>query len=264
MKKILFILTILIASATESRSCSCILVHFCQYVQDTTVKIAIQGRVISNKTYSDDNQAVYMQVLKKYKEDILITDTIKVYGGPNEAACDVDVLWHFQVGDTVLLAFGYVYYYPPVVNPDSLHENYFGLRPQLCNIVELHVFDGIVNGAISPDVWQYPLDHFNDALHDCSFTTSVHPEQYAGNHINVYPNPSADGKVYLQTDLPVDLIDRIRVFSVDGRLVREMTGLNNGSVILLDTGDLGNGLYVLEIQCGAKMLYRKLEVRGEK
>ena len=264
MKKTIFFLAFLQIVSFTSKACDCALVPFCQYMQQAQVQATVQARVISSKNYSAYNQAVYLQVIKKYKDELSITDTIKLYGGPNEAACDVDVLQHFQIGDTVLLAFGYIDNYPPVENPDAANENYFGLRPQLCYLVELHVLDGIVNGPISTDVWQYPLDRFDDALSDCSFTSLPHPNEYPDNYIRIYPNPTADGKVYLDTNLPLDLIDRIRVFSIDGRMIREMTGLNNGQVYMIDIGDLNDALYILEIQCEEKQFYRKLEVGSER
>jgi hypothetical protein len=71
----------------------------------------------------------------------------------------------------------------------------------------------------------------------------------------VFPNPPIDGKVYLESNLPLDIIDRIRVLSSDGRLIQEFTGLQG---VHLEINGLRSGLYFLEIWYAGKLYYKTI------
>ena len=60
-------------------ACSCEWPIFCEFLEEPTVKLAFQAKVIKHAEYESDNLAVYLKLIKKYKDDIQVTDTIKIY-----------------------------------------------------------------------------------------------------------------------------------------------------------------------------------------
>lgn len=259
MKKTVLFLLIFIACLSESKACSCIEVHFCDYIRDTAVHVAVRAKVLGSVVYAPDNFAVYLEVLHTYKDLDGITDTIKVYGNENDFACFVHVLNFFPVGDTVIAAFSiYQIEGAPLINPDSLTEHFYEVRPTLCNMVVLNVHDGVVTGAIHPNVESYPLSHFDEALTTCQFpVVGVSDFLNPDPHFSIYPNPAAGGKLYVRNERQQDPIEKIRVRSIDGRLIREYAGLTGN---LMEINQIGNGVRVLEIHSGGQIHYRKVIV----
>ena len=260
MKKIILLSVIVLTALAESKACSCIGFHFCQYIQHAPVKVAVQARVIRSKVYAPDNFAVYLQVLKKYKDEVNCTDTIKVYGNTMESFCYVDVLAHFPVGDTVIVAFGiFNFFATPIDNPDAMTEDYFEVQPILCEMNKLILKNGVVSGAISPGVTTCPLDVFEAGLNNCMFSAVDAPESgRQASPFLVFPNPATDGKIFVAGQSAQGPIEKIRVFHMDGRLIAEYSNLvrdQNGRVEieLYDTG-----VYVLEILAGGRGYYQKV------
>lgn len=258
MKKIILFLVFGLALLAESQACSCAFFPFCQYIQHPPVKVAVQARVIRSKVYAPDNFAVYLQVLEKYKDDVAVTDTIKVYGNDFESFCYVNVLSYFPVGDTVIVAFGiFNGFLTPIVNPDSLTEHYYEVKPILCEMVKLNLQNGIVSGSISPGINACSLSDFEAGLGLCSFpVVGVREYEQLDPNFHIYPNPASDGRVYIRSERPYDPIEKIRLFSMDGRLIRVFFGLPAGDTIEMDLP--GAGIYLLEIAGSGKMYYRKV------
>ncbi len=255
MKKVFLLLPLLIAFLAESKACSCVGIHFCSYIQDTSVHVAVQAEVIGSVTYGPDNSAVYLKVLKKYKENTALTDTIKVYGNHWSATCYVHVLLQFPVGATVIAAFGWHQGNRNVLfNPDSLTENYYEIRPSSCSTILLSVENGVVSGRIAEGVPSYPLSNFEIALDQCQFPL---PEEIVCNY-SIYPVPSFNGKMYIEPNYNNDHVEKIRVFSIDGRLIGDFSGQYSspGNPIFIDLP--GSGIYVLEIFCNGDVHYKKI------
>lgn len=255
MKKTCLFLLIVFTYVTESKACDCLIFNFCDHLHDPTVKVAIQAEVIRSVVYTSDNYAVYLKVLKKYKDEANITDTIKIYGNEWAATCYVNVLDQFLVGDTVITTFGFSWEEDPLLfNGDSLTENYYELRPISCDMVNLRVQNGIVSGRIYEGIATYPLSHFENALQQCDFS----PPVTAVCHYSVYPIPSSDNKVYVRKEYTDNTIEKIRLLSIDGRLLQEYSGLLNDITEPVEIDLPGIGIYLLEIRCSGKVYYKKV------
>ncbi|HOY03871.1 MAG TPA: T9SS type A sorting domain-containing protein [Saprospiraceae bacterium] len=264
MKKTIFFLAFLQIISFTSKACDCANSYFCSLIKDTSSRMAIEARVIAHKNYGMYNQAVYLQVIKKYKDELSITDTIKIYGSPNEAACAVNVAADFSLGSIVFLAFSHIDDYAwdgPIVNPDAGQENFSEFKPLSCNMVLLRVEEGIVVGAISEGVYNYPLGNFLTALQDCNYPP-IETVEYKCPEVNytVFPNPSPDGRLHIRSEFVSDYAEKIRVFSIEGRLIHEYSGLRGGPVKSMEIDRLGSGIYVLEITCGGRIYYKKVLV----
>ncbi|MCC6282838.1 MAG: T9SS type A sorting domain-containing protein [Saprospiraceae bacterium] len=259
MKKHILVLLLLTVGLAEGKACSCIQIHFCSYLRDTSVKVAVQARVLHSVVYAPDNFAVYLKVLKIYKQEVPITDTIKVYGNDQDFACYVNVLSFFPVGDTVIGAFSsFQFTEAQLPNPDSLTEHYYEVRPTLCNMLVLNLLHGIVTGPITEGLDAYPLDHFEDGLSTCIFPVVDVPEyENPELHFRIYPNPSRSGKLYISSQSSHDPIEKIRVYAVDGRLNCEYFNLSENQPLPLEISISGTGVHVLEIHSGGKVFYQK-------
>jgi hypothetical protein len=75
----------------------------------------------------------------------------------------------------------------------------------------------------------------------------------------VYPNP-ADNEVFIKTNgLNKSQSTLIKIFSMDGRLIKNQQLENIGSSI--DCSALQNGLYLLQLQNGDKVYQSKLVIQ---
>lgn len=262
MKKVILFFTLLFTGIVQSHACSCFFEHYCTFIRDSSVQVAVQAKVINSVIYGQDNYAVYMKVIKNYKEETHpVTDTIKVYGNDWEASCFVNVLNYFPVGDTVIVGFTDFEMSPEVLfNPDSLTEHYTEVRPILCGMVSLAVQNATVYGLIHPGVNSFPLSHFQNALTTCDFSITTGVSEEADSDFRLFPNPSQQGKMYLLQENLNDPVDRVLVYAADGRLVREyrVPAGQGQSPIELEPGTAG--MYWIEIHCGAKTYFRKAMV----
>jgi hypothetical protein len=87
-------------------------------------------------------------------------------------------------------------------------------------------------------------------------TTSVSPVPFRPDDLKVYPNPAAD-RFWINAagfEPPVTM----KIFSPDGRLLKEKDLSDNDSVVSFDCSDLDNGLYLIQITDGIKSGQAKL------
>jgi hypothetical protein len=73
----------------------------------------------------------------------------------------------------------------------------------------------------------------------------------------IYPNPSGSGKLYITSESPHNPIEKIRVFSVDGRLKCEYSNLSGNQQFPVEIELSGTGVHVLEIHSGGRVFYQK-------
>lgn len=258
MKKALLSFFFLLAGLVQGSACSCLASYYCEFIRDSSVHVAVQAKVIHSVVYGPDNYAVYMKVIKNYKAGSPVTDTIKVYGNDWEASCFVNVLGFFPVGDTVIVAFDSFQLSPETLyNPDSLTEHYTEVRPTLCGMVSLAVQQGMVYGLIHPGVNNYPLSHFQNALNTCDFSGTTGVSEQPELYFNIFPNPASDGRLYVRIEGQHDPIEKIRLFSIDGRLAGEYSNLAGDRYSPIEILLPGSGVHVLEIHISGKTYYRK-------
>jgi hypothetical protein len=82
------------------------------------------------------------------------------------------------------------------------------------------------------------------------FTTSIVTQ---ANSLQMYPNPVGD---YFQINSS-EPIDRVFMYSSEGKLIKEWLGAENYNL----DGAISNGLYMLQIKLGEKLLYTKVLIQ---
>jgi len=258
-----FILALIFISflISEGQACQCYSLNFCDYLKESAKKIAIEATVLHHKVYSQ-NDAVYLNVDKIYRDDVGISSIIKLYGKSGTGDCHVDVLKRFPDGVKVYLIVGLEYNGHDVThgftNPDAIYENYWEVAPFSCFMVLLNVKNDIVSGRISDKLYEYPLGLFEQHLETCDY--SIEELNMFRCHqlpFKVYPNPSADGIINIGNEYYYTAIKRIRIYDISGRLLYDQS-------FILDpfqhaSFDLKNaGLYIVEFQCEGSTLYEKV------
>ena len=242
-------------------SCSCTALYFCEYLKEGSVKIAIEATVLHHKVYSQ-NDAVYLSVDKIFRDDVGITDTIKLYGESETADCHVDVLRRFPVGAKVYLIIGLQYngedWAHEYVNPDAIYENYWEVAPFSCLMILLSVTNNIVSGPILSEVREYPLSSFENHLQNCDYSLEeLNSSRCKDLPFRVYPNPSEDGEINIVNQYRYTSINRIRIFDTAGRLLYAQK--LDWDPFQKAKFDLKySGLYIVEFQCEESTFYEKV------
>jgi hypothetical protein len=240
-------------------ACSCEAVYFCEYIKEKTTIAAFQAKVIAHKAYSPKNMAIYLEIMRKYKDEVGMTDTIKLYGKENESDCAINVCERYAIGDTVILSIGPSWDNNEILNPDSLVENYWEYYPTLCDFLHLRVKEGKVRGRITNEIFEYPLALFNDQLDGCRFSVEQ-PKNLTCLEDNfiVFPNPSTTDKVTIKVDSLWNTIQKIRVFGGDGRLLSEFYDVKIHPIDYIEIEGFQGGLNIIEITCDDRRYYKKI------
>jgi hypothetical protein len=247
-------------------SCSCDRIYFCEYLKDADNQIAIEATVLHHKVYLQ-NDAVFLKVDKVFRDDVGITDVIKLYGKSGTADCHVDVLNRFPDGTKVYLIIGLQYNGNDVshsfVNPDAIYEDHWEIAPFSCLMISLTVRNNIVTGPILPGVGEYPLAEFESRLQNCDF-----PEEVLNNSrctqlpFRIYPNPSTDGIVNIGNLYRYSSIKRIRICDISGRFVYDEI-LESVPYQKATIRFEYSGVYILEFQCEENTFFEKIIVQLE-
>ncbi len=242
-------------------ACSCDIVYFCDYLtmdNDDEI-IVVKGEVIDDRNYSSDNQAVYLKVLSTFRSDVEITDTIKIFGSDSEAGCEVNVFSRFRYGHTVYLGLRLQYNGEDIGftidDPEASIENYWKFKPLLCGTRVLRIEDGMIKGAISDGVFEYPEELFENSLGDCPFVlNSTESPNALEAGISIFPNPSANGAINIRSKIS---ISQVNLYDLSARLILSQNGsqLSRNSLYLNQPG-----IFFLEIIADGKRHYEKVIV----
>ena len=261
-KKMLALMGLFCIHLTMIVACSCSALFICEYIEAEASIVAFQARVIKHREYSPQNLAVYLEVIKRYKDEVGMTDTIKLYGMKQEASCDVYFSHNrYPVGDTVIMAIGTSDYGYEFYNPDSLFENYWEYRPNLCKLIYLKVNDGTVVGIITNKISEYPLSWFDEQLEECGFSLEQLQElKCSEDSFILFPNPSATTEVSIRGKYSMNTFERIRVFAADGRLLSDFREKAGEHIYHWKLKGLREGLNIIEITCNGQVYYKKVIV----
>ncbi len=103
---------------------------------------------------------------------------------------------------------------------------------------------------------------FAEALEN-GFITSTHQVEIPETYVNVFPNP-ASSETFIELDLTADSPVQIRVLNMQGQPVaqRNYGNMMGEHVFPINTNSFANGMYIIEIQIGSQIQYRKLQVNG--
>ena len=247
-------------------SCTCDRLYYCEYLKNPDNQIAIEATVLHHKVYLQ-NDAVFLRVDKVFRDDVGITDVIKLYGKAETADCHVNVLDRFPDGAKVYLIIELQYNGNDVshgfVNPDAIYEDHWEMAPLSCLLVVLEVHNNIVSGPILPELREFPLGEFEKYLQHCDFPEDVlNTNRCDQLPFRIYPNPSRDGIIHIGNHYRYTSIKRIRIFDLSGRNVYDET---------LDVYPLQkaivtftySGMYILEFRCEENTFIEKLMVQLE-
>lgn len=259
-KNLVFLLVIIWLYPGITNACSCFTKFICEYIEEETTEVAFQAKVIAHKTYTSSNQAIYLELINRYKDEVGMTDTIKLYGRKIESGCAINLQLRYPVGDTIIMALGEIWNSWQIVNPDSLSENYWEYYPNLCSSVRLRVEDGNVKGRITEDLTEYPLALFDEEFENCNFSPEDLKEfKCSSEDFTLFPNPSLSDKITIEGKYRWNTFERVRVFTPNGQLHSEI--INESPNHKIEINKLQDGLYVIEIICDDQKFYKKVVVR---
>jgi Secretion system C-terminal sorting domain len=258
-KLIFSTLGLIFISLNITIACSCYPNTFCEFMNSENVEVAFRGKVIRHTFYNPSNLAIYVEIEKKYNEIVSLADTIKLYGGEQSSLCEINLIARFPIGTTIITAIGKSNL--EIINPDSLTENYWEIRTSACSFLTLKLEEGSVIGKIAPNVSKYKLEFFEEKLKACNFSKIglINFECLPENLI-VYPNPTVNGRLRLNSSYFKKSIEQIRIFSIDGKLIRTQTEFENNFVDEIELTNLKNGIHIIELTADGERCYRKIIV----
>lgn len=117
-------------------------------------------------------------------------------------------------------------------------------------------------GLIAGEVYYVVVTDANGCTDVFSFQAIVlsNTNLAAGEQVNLYPNPTA-GNAFLEVNLEETTDVMVQITTVTGQLVNtQRLGQLQTNTIELETSDLTNGVYLIEIHLGDRQLTQKLIV----
>lgn len=225
-------------------------------------KIVIKAKVGNYKEYSLNNTAVYLEVLKVFRDDVGISKVIKLYGSNVCCLCLLDFQRRFLVGSIVYVAVGLEYNDMDaghtINNPDNAFEEFWEFYPSSCLTVLLTEDGEKLTGAIAPDISEYPLSVFEERLNNCSFSLEeLHEYQCMDTDYLIYPNPTEDGTIHIENMYKYSAIKHVEIIDISGRSVYsqnfEIDPFQRTDVTLPHSG-----LYIIAFTCAETTFYKKV------
>ena len=224
----------------------------------------VKVRVGNYKEYSDDNTAVYLEVLKVFRDDVGITSIIKLYGSNECCDCQLRFRQKFIVDSILYLAIGLEYNNQDagygIVNPDAIYEDFWEFHPISCLTVVLSKEESRVMGSIAKDIGEYPLSIFEERLENCDYSLDELQEfQCMDTDYIVYPNPSEDGTIYISNHYRYSAINHIQIFDTSGKLVYS-EDFEQISYQKTKVEFMHSGFYIIAFTCAQETFYKKIVV----
>jgi len=262
--KVIFLISVFILKISLCIACSCERLYFCEYLKNTDKKVVFEATVVNYKEYSTLNTAVYLKITRIYRDDVGLTEIIKLYGSRQEADCHIDFVNTFKLGANLLIAIGLEYSGQDagfhIVNPDDIYEDFWEFAPHLCLAIVLTKKDDKIFGPIAPSIFEYPSEIFEERLENCNFSLDeLDNYRCADTDYLIYPNPSEDGKVKIVNGFKYSSIDQIKIFTIDGKLLFSMN-YHNDPFQRTEIDLKHSGIFIIEITCNEKISYRKFVV----
>lgn len=264
IRKIIVLIIISLFRASLIISCSCERLYFCEYLKNDDKKVVFRATVVNYKEYSSYNTAVYLQITEIYRDDVGVTNVIKLYGSTESAGCQVDFRSRFTKGADLFIALGIEYNGNNVgfdyVNPDDIFEDFWEFAPHLCTTVVLSNDENRINGSIAPSISEYPIEQFLLRLDNCDYSLAeLNNYRCLDADFLLYPNPTADGTIKIINGFKYSAVQTIRVISIDGRILFS-DDFNNDPFQKTEISFKNSGLFIMEIRCNENIEYRKFIV----
>ena len=228
------ITTLLIAlNYSFAAACSCSNITFCG-AMGADEGVIFLGETIKTKQFEDGYHSAIIRVIKKFKGEDILTDTIELAGGRNGAACEVKL----NVIQGEINYFALINVSPSTVDINQFekeNENNWSLLTHLCLYKKLSIRGDFVQGCISRDLNQYPVDFFERDLIDCSFSIEVLKE-YLCPDFQIGPNPVRNKNLFLTDKTQTQLIDELNIYNTSGALLFNANAneILNGTISIPD------------------------------
>ena len=263
-KKSLVLILISFLKTSLIISCSCEKLYFCEYLKNDDKKVVFRATVADYKEYSVNNTAVYLYVTEIYRDDVGISNIIKLYGSTQSGDCHMFFRNRFTKGADMFIALGLEYNGNSVgfdfVNPDDPFEDYWEFAPHLCTTVVLSTEADKVNGAVAPSISEYPIDQFIKGLDSCNYNLEdLNKYRCMDTDFIIYPNPSPDGKIQIMNGFNYSAIDKVRIYGLDGKVIYTYD-FGFDAFQKTELTIKFSGLYLMEIQCDNNTEFRKFIV----
>lgn len=259
--KLLLIALCSFATLNSIFSCSCSTIHFCEFVNSQESFLAFRGIIIKHSEFEPfpngfGGQAIYVKIIKKYKDNIGVGDTIKLYGSYDGATCTENLIQR-PIGSTMICAFGEGNHNGGISNPDSLAENYWEWFPNSCFFPNLSLEDETVKGVINSQVRKYPLNLFEENLSNCNFTyDEIIDYDCTDQKMKVYPNPSIDGTVFIKSNYFSNSISNIEIYHIDGSPINSYQSFERINIDKIQVKGFRYGVNILKIEAANKTCFK--------
>ncbi len=263
VKSILFLSFFLLLQSAFA--CSCERNYFCDYIkyEEYDYKmVAVRAKITDKIIYEDDTNAIYLEVIETYRDDVGAGNYIKLHGDWQEADCHVNMNRFSPFTERIFVIgvsteqYGNLGF--PFSSPIPDNANYWEFSPLLCDFLSLSINDGIVKGWITEDIYEYPWELFNESLEDCSFNlATLNEAKCADENYVIYPNPSFDGIITIKNSYRKPPISQIKVLDANGRLIIDKYCSNDNN-LLHKLNIAEKGLFFVEIFCGEHKYVRRV------
>lgn len=261
MKRLL--LFIFICAPQITFACSCLPFFFCNALHSNAPLVAFKGVVIDTVTYNETNQVVVIKVLKRYRDDFGLTDTLRLFGQHNTAGCAVDVLDAFHLGDTIRVLTKQNY--QPADIPGVPQGHYYQNYLVSCATKVIYNRGSLVNGYLyesdqGKKYYEYPADLIETALDNCSFgNETLTQTPFDSNQFDLLPNPVSGNFFYIKPrHSSIYKLDKVRLIAVNGRLVREYPATEFNIMQEFDLSGLPRGVYIVEVVYQGQSAFKRL------
>ncbi len=267
LKGFLFLSVFLISQVAFA--CSCEHNYFCDKAlcDEPGFEVAIiRVKIIDKIVYQDENNtnAVYLELIESYKDDVGVGNFIKLYGDNQTADCSIDTRG-YSLFSEYILTIGIrtdqyeigEYFENPI--PDD--ASYWEFAPSSCHFATLRIENGTAIGSIKSGIPSYPLEQFGDRVENCDFNfAELNEYRCADDDYIVYPNPSFDGNITIRNNYKRLLLKEINVFDINGRLIMKQPYIEEYADIK-KLKIIHKGLFFVEIICGENKYVRRVLVQ---
>lgn len=267
--RVFFLLMVtLVLQLEDVIGCDCdnVVPKFCNLKENNKANLVFSGKIIEEIIYNNNelSSALTVVVIKKYKEEYKISDTVILYGGPSSIC--YSTLRHFTSGDTIILAMNAHYIDTALVKKsigiEFIKPQFSQIFPNICASKNLKIKNNKVTGSvISSNYTSHTLENFeNYFFTSCDIPQIIEPIiiNCSPENVNLFPNPVIGRDQIVLFSLKDHLsLDQIRIFSSEGRLVQNYL-IERSKFFYIPKNIFSPGIYMIEIFCDNQRIIKRL------
>lgn len=264
IQKIVFITLTYTLTPIFLWSCSCNPFYFCDVLQTPDHAVAFKARVIDQFFYNESKLVTSMEVLRVFRDDEGLTDTIKLFGSTWEGQCKVDVHNRFKQGETYYVGIRTRYNGEPMTyyyyNPHAT-ETIWDFAPVLCGLVILRENELNVWGRITEEIREYPRELFESRIDNCQFDLEeLNLYRCNDDSYIVYPNPSHGSEIWIKNNYLSTAFEKLRIYDLNGRLLQQHF-FEPAKWQYIPVSISNKGHFVLQYHCNNRDYYKLIWVK---